>query len=95
MKISGSTKNPRKAYFKCLDCNNFVMWLGEEHLVNSRGFGRDEQEKGSVMHNEGGIRNELNVLKMKFEEVASFMKLMSFFNVLLFSFVVVAVIMKM
>lgn len=49
LKIFGSAKNPRKAYFKCQVCNVFVMWLTEEHVVvknDIKGFNEGEMKQG-------------------------------------------------
>ncbi|KAK9671981.1 hypothetical protein RND81_12G067500 [Saponaria officinalis] len=50
IKISESTSNPRKAYFKCLECDHFVMWVGKEHVILTRAFkvpGRNEVDEVS------------------------------------------------
>ncbi|KAK9741763.1 hypothetical protein RND81_03G126500 [Saponaria officinalis] len=99
LKISGSTANPRKAYFKCLDCNNFVMWLGNEHVIKTDTFRRrnayeDDAVLGLMSEIEELIRSENLGLKMKFEELAMVVKFMSFFIGLFVLFVVVVVMMK-
>ncbi|KAK9666648.1 hypothetical protein RND81_14G200800 [Saponaria officinalis] len=99
LKISGSTSNPRKAYFKCLDCNNFVMWLGNEHVIKTETFRRrnaheDDVVSGLKLEIEELIRSENLGLKMKFEELASFVKFMSFFIGLFVLFVVLVVMVK-
>ncbi|KAK9690217.1 hypothetical protein RND81_09G112800 [Saponaria officinalis] len=99
LKISGSTSNPRKAYFKYLDCNNFVMWLGNEHVIKTENVRRRNAYEDDLvlrlkMEIEELIRSENLGLKMKFQEVASFVKFMSIFMGLFVLFVVLVLMMK-
>ncbi|KAK9676920.1 hypothetical protein RND81_11G109700 [Saponaria officinalis] len=94
IKISGSRSNPRKAYFKCLECDNFVKWVSDEHVIVTKSF----KSKPSIEEFEISSSDGISELLVGFNrDVLDFFKYMKRFMkivVFMFFFVVVVVVLK-
>ncbi|KAK9757046.1 hypothetical protein RND81_01G136900 [Saponaria officinalis] len=101
IKISGSMNNPRKTYFKCLNCELFVKWVSEEHVIFTKSFkippSIEEFETSSsngvselIMHSKRDVVDFVNYMK----HMVKVIKLMFFFVVVVVVVVVVVAVMK-
>ncbi|KAK9748540.1 hypothetical protein RND81_02G065200 [Saponaria officinalis] len=92
IKISGSASNPHKAYFKCYECNDFVLWLSEDHIIRTEDANRKNyNEEDEVSSKEIMLFNQLSDVKSIIDDIVDWLKLLF---VMFFVFVVVVVVFK-
>ncbi|KAK9682093.1 hypothetical protein RND81_10G049600 [Saponaria officinalis] len=98
IKISGSINNPRKAYFKCIECDNFVMWLGEEHVLMSKPLecrdGRSMVEIGEASSGREDNSDHILEIKKEIVEFHSCVKLVSKFYALMLFAILLVILLK-
>ncbi|KAK9698414.1 hypothetical protein RND81_08G102600 [Saponaria officinalis] len=92
IKIYGSVDNPRKAYFKCLDCNHFVMWLTEDHMIITQAFKQrciqKLERKDAVMV---GLNNE-DIIKLQ-KLFVDFTLIMKFYMKCISMMIIIVIVM--
>ncbi|KAK9681674.1 hypothetical protein RND81_10G019500 [Saponaria officinalis] len=96
IRISGSAHNPRKAYFRCEDCNIFVGWLSNNHVIFTKGVDLrgsfDDGDVSSVVegrNNEDGMKLKMVDLVELANVLRLYVKLIAFvFVVLVLAFIV-------
>ncbi|KAK9715589.1 hypothetical protein RND81_06G175100 [Saponaria officinalis] len=93
--ISRSTSNPRKAYFRCEECNIFVGWLIDNHVIFSKTVDLKCSFDGDVSSVVEERSEDAQKLKMDLVELANVLRFYVTLIAFVFTVLVVAFIVKM
>ncbi|KAK9748017.1 hypothetical protein RND81_02G030000 [Saponaria officinalis] len=92
IKLYGSANNPCKPYFKCLDCNKFVMWLNTDHIIS--GLKMEIPSESDEFSSKEDLIREIHALKEEVPDLIASVKWFVKFVFLIFFATSIIIIVK-